>query len=1178
MSGQNSMPISSQEAKIGGLRIQGSGYGVAIPIVYGTARVSPTLIDYTNFNAIPHKSTQSQGGKGGSSALTTLTYTYNAAVWLAACEGAIVSFGRIWLGKNLYTTNITTTALQQRNLTGFTGTYPQSPWSFATTLADKQLLEGVNALTIPTASGSPLYSTITPTPPAGSSWSADFGVYDSNGILMYPVDQSFITRLNGGIPIITVATNPLIYCVKNGVYYFPSILAGKTVTISFYYSNNTVGTRALNYSGIAYAACANYDLGGSATLGNHSFEVVAVGTLRNGFDVNVVDVMTDFLTNANYGARFPYIGTTSQAWNYCQANGIFISPVINAQQPAAAWLDKFARIANIGLVWSAGSLNFVPYGDQTVTGNSTTYTPNNTAVYSLTDDDFISSEGDPVTVVRKNQADSFNSVHVEYLNRSNQYNTETCTVSDQSNIETYGERPMSPVTLHEACSGAIAKIIAQQQLQRQLYIRNEYTFTLSWKYSLLEPMDIVNITDAGLGLSAQPVRITCIEESADGLYTITAEEMPNGVSQPAIYPQPPTGGSNINFNVSTPNPFTPTILTPPLEIAAGALELWMAVSGPQGWGGCNVWVSSDGNTYKQVGQQIGNSRIGILGTALPSGNAIDSVNTLNADLTQSFGQLYSGTADDAASNRTLCYVDGEYISYQNAALVSANVYNLTQLYRGAYSSKITSHAVGFPFIRIDEAIFNIPYALDQLGKTLFIKLQSFNQYQGNFSNLANLTPTTVVIPYPPAPPDVTNFSCQQSGYVVSFHWTGVADFALKGYDIGYAPQGTTNWNNFVLLTESAKGTEMTNASVPPGTWVFGIRAKDVVNQLSVNTAFYNLIVTATSPIVAQAQQDANFLGALASMYHHYTDVLIPIGTKTSDQYAAISPPSAPFLSSVAGGTIGLTTYYVKITYKSSTGETLPSSESSLAVAALSLLQVASPSPATNAVGWNVYVSTGTGTETSQNISAIAIGTNWTEPTTGLVSGNALPAANTTGWEVFDAMVPDPVSSCSYTTPIIDTGYDSVLRLYATYSTPMGAIQTGTAHPSLSLDTWLSAGSDLGIYIPWVSGTVNMRYMKERLSLLNILQGSVPVISAMTAWADTTPVIENVSSVTIAPGGTAITFPQQYHSPPLVLCNALGTTALTANASNITALGCTIHIFNSSGTDVGGTATYSATGA
>ena len=108
----------------------------------------------------------------------------------------------------------------------------------------------------------------------------------------------------------------------------------------------------------------------------------------------------------------------------------------------------------------------------------------------------------------------------------------------------------------------------------------------------------------------------------------------------------------------------------------------------------------------------------------------------------------------------------------------------------------------------------------------------------------------------------------------------------------------------------------------------------------------------------------------------------------------LTAPSAPTLSSASGGTIAATTYYVKTTYLTADGETTPSTESSLAVAADYLLVVDSPASSVGATGYNVYVSTATGTETKQNSAPIAIGTNWTEPTTGLVSGSALPTSNT----------------------------------------------------------------------------------------------------------------------------------------------------------------------------------------
>jgi hypothetical protein len=951
--------IATSEVSLGGLRVQNSGYGVSIPILYGTNRLSPNLFEYTDFVATPHTSSQSTGGKGGGITTSNTTYTYSAAVCMGLCEGPVTAFRQVWLGKDIYA------APANRNLTTFSGARPQTAWPWITT-------------------------------------------------------------------------------------YHPG--------------------RALGYYGLAYVACANYDLGTSGSLGNHSFEVTGSGTLQNGFDVNAIDVISDLLSNVYYGAGFPStsIGTLTQARNYCQANGIFISPVIAEQKPVQEWLTQIARLANAALVWSEGVMKVIPYGDQAVTGNGATYTPNTTPIYDLSDDDFIANGSDPVMVTRKKQADAYNNVQIEYLNRSNQYSIEPSEANDLANVEAYGLRPMSAVKMHEICLPAVAKQVAQTFLQRALYIRNSYSFTLAWKYCLLEPMDIVTLTDAGLGMNKTPVRITSIEENYDGLLTTEAEEMPYGVATPALYAQPAASGYQTNFNAAPPNTSAPIMFAPPIEMAGANLELWLAACGPAGWGGCNIWVSSDNATYKQVGSMSGSSRMGKLSAALGAGADPDLTGIARVDLTLSSGVLYSGTQADADLLHTPCYIDGEFLSYQTAILTAANKYDLSYLRRGAYHSIISVHAINAPFVRLDDAIFKLPYTAEQIGTTLFVKLPALNQYQGGTQSLADILPTSIVIPAPPAPGNVLNFACQQTGNLVVFSWNPVQDYALKGYDIGYAKQGETNWSNFILLTETARGTEMTNAAVPPGTWVFGIRAKDILGQLSVNIAMFNLIVLFTSPIVAQAQQDGGWAGVLASMVRHVTGVLVPLGTKTCDQYI--------------------------------------------------------------------------------------------------------------GWEVFDQVVADPVSSCSYTTPVIDTGYDSALRIYSTSTAIMAYGQAGTINVNLSLDTWLNAGSDLGVYTSWVVGQVNMRYMKERLTLNSIVAGAVPILSAMTVWADTAPVIQNVASVLIAAGGSTITFPQAYHTPPLVICNALGTTALVANASNVTATGCTIHVFNSAGTDVGGTVTYTTTGA
>jgi hypothetical protein len=108
------------------------------------------------------------------------------------------------------------------------------------------------------------------------------------------------------------------------------------------------------------------------------------------------------------------------------------------------------------------------------------------------------------------------------------------------------------------------------------------------------------------------------------------------------------------------------------------------------------------------------------------------------------------------------------------------------------------------------------------------------------------------------------------------------------------------------------------------------------------------------------------------------------------------PPQVPppVLSYVAGGSLAVPEYFVKITFVIQTQdgvlhESLPSNESVLAVPANNLLSVASPSAILMPyalVGWNVYVSAASGDEELQNSTPIAIGTNWQEPVSGLVAG------------------------------------------------------------------------------------------------------------------------------------------------------------------------------------------------
>jgi hypothetical protein len=109
----------------------------------------------------------------------------------------------------------------------------------------------------------------------------------------------------------------------------------------------------------------------------------------------------------------------------------------------------------------------------------------------------------------------------------------------------------------------------------------------------------------------------------------------------------------------------------------------------------------------------------------------------------------------------------------------------------------------------------------------------------------------------------------------------------------------------------------------------------------------------------------------------------------------------PSLSSITGGAIKSTLYYVQITVNANTadgGGTLESAaslEGTLSVPDNQLLVVMSPPAGPNIASWNVYVAKTSGTETLQ-ASGIAIGTNWTEPSTGLIAGVTPPIPASAG--------------------------------------------------------------------------------------------------------------------------------------------------------------------------------------
>lgn len=361
------------------------------------------------------------------------------------------------------------------------------------------------------------------------------------------------------------------------------------------YLTTNFPNQALGYSGLAIAYAAAYPLDSSASTPNFSFEVerlTGFGVI-NTPDASPAAIIGDFFENPITGVPSWVVGlldpvslvsAANSFENYTLAAGLLLSPVIDAERSASDFLTELLLACNSTVTFSEGLLKFIPYGDVALSGNGATYTPNLTPVYSLTDDQFQpqSAGVDPLMVDVQDQSDAYNVIQLEFLDRTNSYNLQVVTANDAANVEQFGERRQDPTTAHCICTPAVAAQAAQLYLQRTLYIRAQYKFSLDWRFGLLEPGDLLELTDVGLGLNAYPVRIIEIDESENSAddkpeYDLICEDLLAGVSNAPLY------------NIQNGLGFGPGTSMDPGGVEANLL-LWSDDASNAAWikGGCTV--------------------------------------------------------------------------------------------------------------------------------------------------------------------------------------------------------------------------------------------------------------------------------------------------------------------------------------------------------------------------------------------------------------------------------------------------------------------------------------------------------------------------------------------------------------------------------------------------------------
>ena len=746
--------ISTKDKSFNSMRIQQSAYGLAVPLVYGTNRVSANLMWYSDFKSTAHTTTQKTGGKGGKTKTKTTTYTYSASLILGLCGTTIQKVGKIWREKEQLVdkieSGVTISPIDQLEFELYKGTQTQGVWPYLTSKHPTQALN---------------YRGIAYVAAANFELGGDPSLSNHNFEVVSDIIFKGKNLFNKAEIVAGEYFSPsALKIIASSVYRrsgFIPVTAGKTYTLSgnlsgssqiAWYATEDKSTSAISNSTSRTAiapAGANFAVFNITNTGAQDTTYDSTTQLEEGsvatsyssylggiHDANPADVIRDILENVHYGAAPGKIqGDYSQMYQYCGAANLLISPVFSEQRPAFEIVNEIAEAVNCEVVpVPGGMIKIIPYADIPISGNGLVYTPNLTPVYHLTDDDFL----EPVKVKRKRQSDSFNHVKVEYINRYNQYNNDIAEVKDQANIETFGLNTQDTIKLNMFCEPEIANQAAQLLLQKNIYVLNTYEFDLSFKYCLLEPMDIVTITDSSLGLNQFPVRIKKIKEDQDGVLSIEADELALGSRTARSYTFQESGGYQ-GVESDPGNAFAPVIFEPPMDVTQGENQIFIAVAGGSNWGGCNVWASMDGASYEIIGTVNGSARYGEL-TAAITANDDNLTVQLNTN-----SQILSGTIAEALAQNTLSMVGNEFFNYTTSELMGEGRYKLSGLYRSDYGFP-EAHAVNEPYVRIDKAIFKYPYNPKfYLNKQLYFKFTSFNGLQQNEQSLDEVAAYTYTV-------------------------------------------------------------------------------------------------------------------------------------------------------------------------------------------------------------------------------------------------------------------------------------------------------------------------------------------------------------------------------------------------------------------------------------------------
>jgi len=781
---QNTQPF-------GAYPVQQSLRGQALQIAIGTPRVTGGVGWIGDWHTIPGSSGSSKVGKGSGGGKGAVDVLYVASFAIFICQGGPnpSSYGTVWRDRSIYVPTNSQSPIPLYFSTGLRGQDPtlntvlSAGGQFGPYPANQIL--GYSEMTIAWYKDANLGSsgaisnysyeifgqatyagTVTV---SGTSVTANAGCQSFTGTIGFPsmIELTGTITLDGVVcPVASVNSGTSITLVS-------SATSGATVPFAAVLSPDALVTEAIFFL-LTDFNCAHFPY---ASIGSMQapYGVVNVSlTVVNWVSGDKFGGLVVGTNIAIYGAQYVIATIVSDTQltltttvaggylynvlffgcggvtNYCLAAGLGISPIIANQDTYSRYLAEWFLVGNMEMFSSEGILKFATYADSLMTGNGVTFVPNLTPVYSLSLDSFIAPQGQaPVVFSRTAPRDINNRLVLQYNNRGNQYNPEIMEDEDAWSIQyQVGRRNTGAViSLPCICEATVAQSVLSTQLKRNVYMVRKVAFTLGWAYSILEPMDLVDLPEQYPSTGFCTARILTIEEDENGNLAMTAEVLPFPILTPSLYQKASAGGFTAGFTALPGATNVPVFLelTPQMSSAVTATSfiLAIALSGGPNWGGANVFVSTDGGgSYDAIGAQTINANVGYLTSglaAVANTNVPDTTNTLSVNLQESLGDLSSFTQSQCDNNVSLALIDQEIVSWKTATLTGSNAFDLTYLRRGVFGTPCTAHSSGAPFADFSNnaaSAFQLTYSPAgasgnsptgfRVGQTLHFKFPAFN--------------------------------------------------------------------------------------------------------------------------------------------------------------------------------------------------------------------------------------------------------------------------------------------------------------------------------------------------------------------------------------------------------------------------------------------------------------------